>query len=169
MAHLVTEPLGLRNTVPDAYAEIVPFRTAYYQRSADGRLENAPAVDNSDVWPAGGYLSTAEDLARFGYAVVEGDFLSRESREIMLTPPRENVDEGEPFGLGWQLEERDGHAIAGHDGSHVGAIARLRVYRGTGVSVAALVNLSIDTENGVERALSDLVHEMAMAFVEPAR
>jgi serine beta-lactamase-like protein LACTB len=165
MARHVTGPLGLAHTVPDAYSEIIPGRTAFYRRGVEGRAENAPAVDNSDVWSAGGYLSTAEDLVRFGNAVVEGDFLQPRTREMLLEPDPRNLAEGEAFGLGWQIESKDGYAIVGHDGSHVGAMSRLRVYRGTGVSVAVLVNLSIDAKNEVERALHRLVHETALEFI----
>ncbi len=169
MAREVTGPLGLGHTVPDEYARIIPGRAAFYTRHTDEEPRNAPAVDNSDVWPAGGYLSTASDLVRFGYAVVEGDFLTPASRELLLSPVPENVAEGESFGLGWQVEQRDGFSVVGHDGSHVGCMARLRVYRGTGVAVAVLVNLSIESENEVERALSDLVHATALEFIASSK
>lgn len=32
----------------------------------DGAVVDAPAADDSDVWAGGGFLSTAEDLVRFG-------------------------------------------------------------------------------------------------------
>jgi serine beta-lactamase-like protein LACTB len=165
MARQVTDPLGLTRTVPDAYPEIIPGRTAFYQRDSRGRVTNAPAVDNSDVWAAGGYLSTAEDLVRFGNAVVEGGFLQPRTLAMLLEPDPANLAEGEAYGLGWQVESRDGYAIVGHDGSHFGAMSRLRVYRGTGVSVAVLVNLSIDAANEVESALHRLVHETALDFI----
>lgn len=165
MAREITGPLGLSRTVPDEHDRIIPGRTAFYTRHADEEPSNAPAVDNSDVWPAGGYLSTASDLVRFGHAVVEGSFLTPASRELLLSPVPENVSQGESFGLGWQVEKRDGLSIVGHDGSHVGCMARLRVYRGTGVAVAVLVNLSIESENEVERALDELVHATALEFI----
>ena len=42
----------------------------YYQRDADHKLTNVPAVDNSLKWAGGGFLSTVGDLLQFGNAML---------------------------------------------------------------------------------------------------
>src|SRR5690625_2187956 len=68
-------PLGMRHTVPDYVKRIVPHRVAFYVHGKDGRLHNAPYVDNSYKWASGGFLSTPSDLVRFGFALLDHDLL----------------------------------------------------------------------------------------------
>ena len=42
----------------------------FYQRNENGRLVNAPYVDNSYKWAGGGFMSTAEDLVQFGNSML---------------------------------------------------------------------------------------------------
>ena len=42
----------------------------HYVRTKKGALENTPYVDLSYKWTGGGYLSNAEDLVKFGNAVL---------------------------------------------------------------------------------------------------
>ena len=89
MRRHVLEPLGMRATEPNDPRRPPPRRTAFYQRNAAGRLERVPAYDPSHKLAGAGYLSTAEDLVRFGSALLEP--------EIALTPgPSPNPGRGEP-------------------------------------------------------------------------
>lgn len=168
MHECVFAPLGMKDTVPDVYAEIIAGRTAFYERGTDGELRNAPAVDNSDLWPAGGYLSTAEDLVRFADAVVNGGFLNPATRELMLTPGQGNRAEGKSYALGWSSETAGGRAVVSHTGSHFGAETRLDVYRDAHLSVAILANLSPEEESDVSERFEALSGRIARCYVEHA-
>lgn len=144
MQDSVFGPLGMRHTGPDVYADIVPERTAFYEIDGDGKVTNSPAVDNSDLWPAGGFLSTAEDLVRFTDAVVFGNFLQPKTRDLFLTPTLENLAEGQSYGYGWNTRSRDGLTLVRHGGSHFGARTVLVAYKELQMSVAVLVNASIE-------------------------
>ena len=65
----VFAPLGMRATAADFPENIILNRSGFYSRSRDNTIQNGPATDISDRLPAGGYLSSAEDLARFGSIV----------------------------------------------------------------------------------------------------
>lgn len=53
--------------------EIVAHRARFYRKSDSGTaVANAPYVDNSYNWAAGGVLATADDLARFAVALDTG-------------------------------------------------------------------------------------------------
>nr|XP_053629585.1 serine beta-lactamase-like protein LACTB, mitochondrial isoform X2 [Cherax quadricarinatus] len=58
--------LGLENTYLDKNAPIIYNRARYYVRDKLGKLKNAPYVDNSYKWAGGGFLSTVQDLSKFG-------------------------------------------------------------------------------------------------------
>ncbi|KAF8370928.1 lact-9, partial [Pristionchus pacificus] len=62
--------LGMRNTLLDRNAIIVPNRAKYYNRNSKGLLENTPEVDNSYKWAGGGVLSTAPDLLIFANSIL---------------------------------------------------------------------------------------------------
>ncbi|MBL8269077.1 serine hydrolase domain-containing protein, partial [Steroidobacter sp.] len=156
MRECVFEPLGLKDTVPDQYADIIEHRTAFYEIDRQGVVRNAPAVDNSDLWPAGGYLSTAEDLVHFADRVVLGDFLKPATREFMLTPSAQNRAEGGSYAFGWSSQVRDGVKVVGHTGSHYGAETRLDVYLDSKLSVALLANLSSEGDSDAAQRLKEL-------------
>jgi serine beta-lactamase-like protein LACTB len=62
--------LGLRSTVADQPAEIIEQRARFYSPAKGKQVQNAMYVDNSYKWAGGGFLSTAEDLVRFGSALL---------------------------------------------------------------------------------------------------
>src|SRR2546422_7034060 len=81
MSAHVFRPLGLTHTAPDRVDSLVPDRTQFYDRDSAGIFRIAPAVDNSYKWAGGGFVSTAEDLVRFGSAVLDPRLL--ESRTLV--------------------------------------------------------------------------------------
>ena len=42
----------------------------HYERTETGELRNTPYVDNSYKWGGGGFMSTTEDLVKFGNAML---------------------------------------------------------------------------------------------------
>src|SRR6266566_4804824 len=85
MAAHVFRPLGLTRTAPDRADSLIPGRTQFYDRDTVGGYRVAPAVDNSYKWAGGGFVSTAEDLVKFGSALLEPGFLKRETLELLFT------------------------------------------------------------------------------------
>ncbi len=96
----IIEPLGLHNTYLEDYDEV-----------SDGPLLDVHGyIGDSDythaslsAWAAGGIVSNVHDVAVFGKALFEGDLLSEEMRNRMLTPVRANFIDAENYpiyGLG---------------------------------------------------------------------
>lgn len=103
MRENVFEPAGMTSTRDDDPAAIIPRRSPGYVVTDDGTLANSRAVDMSSKMPAGGFITTAPDLARFAAAVMGHRLLSAESFEQMLIPGRLKNGETTGYGLGWGL------------------------------------------------------------------
>jgi len=65
---------------------------------------------------AGGVVSTVLDLAKFDIALDRGVLISAESRAEMMTPTRSVSGETLPYGLGWFVQEYEGHKLVWHSG-----------------------------------------------------
>lgn len=161
MREHVLRPMRLRNTVADHVDSLITNRTDYYVRE-DGALRNAPYVDNSYKWAGGGYLSTAEDLVRFGHGVFQGDVLDPETVEVLTTSQRTSGGELTGYGIGWQIDtDASGRRTVGHGGGSVGGSTAFITIPSANVVVAMISNMS-----GVD--YDDLPTRIARLFREAA-
>lgn len=144
MERLVIRPLGLDATVPNERRELIPHRTCFYERTPDGKTVHAPYYDPSFKWAGAGYLSTAEDLARFGVAMLRPGFLSESTWKEIVTPARTTDGEVTEFALGWDAP-RDleaGGTVIGKSGGGPGIRGYLAFYPECELVVAMLTNMS---------------------------
>lgn len=134
-------PLGLRHTVADQTAELIEQRARPYRKTDDGPLRNAPYVDNSYKWAGGGFLSTAEDLALFGSALLQPGFLKPESLKLLFTSQKTTDGKETGYGIGWFVgKSKSGQKVYAHDGGAVGGSSRLILYPDARVVVAMICN-----------------------------
>ena len=113
-------------------------------------------MDNSYKWAGGGFLSTTDDLVRYGMAHLQPGFLNAGTLEWLFKQQR--LANGEPTekGIGWSVgvDERS-RRMWHHGGSSVGARANLAIYPDQGLVVAILVNLRVAPPPG--RRAADIV------------
>ena len=142
MRKLVWDPAGMTATRDDDPAAIIPNRAAKYRRT-DGKLQNAPMIDMSNRLPAGGYLTTAVDLAKFAQALMAGKLVRNQTLHRMITPA--NLADGQviAYGLGWgvEIEQWHGDRWAFHGGSSPGASGFLVMMPEHRFAVVYLTNL----------------------------
>ncbi len=156
MRDRVFEPLGMRHTVAGHADSIVGQRTRFYERSEkDGRIVNAPFVDNSYKWGGGGFLSTPEDMIRFGAAHLEAGFFREETLALFFTPVRLSDGGIGGYGFGWRVDSADPDLVS-HTGGSVGGDTILLMHRGTGWMVAAVGNLGDAGMRDLGRPLIEL-------------
>jgi CubicO group peptidase (beta-lactamase class C family) len=129
-------PLGLTNTGPDVADATDPRRTQFYESDAAGKFIVAPAVDSSYKWPSGGFLSTAEDLTRFGSALLQPGFLRADSLRMLFTS--QTTTDGQPthYGVGWFV----GRTLLYHNGDSVGGTSVLLLQPASHTVVAIVCN-----------------------------
>jgi CubicO group peptidase (beta-lactamase class C family) len=147
----VFEPLGLRHTVADYNDSIIAYRTSFYERDAQGRIVNAPHVDSSYKWAGGGFLSTPEDMVRFGLQHLRGGFLDPATLALLQTSQIMMSGEPTQYGLGWFIgEDRHGDRTYFHSGGSMGGTTLLLLVPDRELVVAGVANIDGPVPNMVE-------------------
>ena len=144
MSENVLLPLGLTHTAPDRADSAIPDRTRFYDADSTGTVfRQAPAVDNSYKWAGGGFLSTAEDLVRFGSAFVRPGFLKAETLDLLFTTQRTRAGDPTGYGIGWFVTtDTLGHRWVFHGGGSVGGTTAFGVDRDSRIVFALTTNLT---------------------------
>jgi serine beta-lactamase-like protein LACTB len=159
MDSVVIRPLGLKNTKPDHADSAWSERATFYYRSPDG-WPATPPVDQSNKWAGGGYLSNAEDMARFGAALLRPGFLTPESLSLLFQSRTLPNKEPTGYGMGWFVAtDSSGHRIAYHGGASVGGTAMLNLHLDDQVVLCILVNTS------ASRMVNQLSEQIVHLFV----
>jgi CubicO group peptidase (beta-lactamase class C family) len=98
----VLRPLEMTATVPNDPRVPAPRRATFYE-DVDGKPTRAPAYDPSHKLAGAGYLSTADDLVRFGSALIDPGFLTARTLEQLFTPLETRAGEDTGVGLGFRI------------------------------------------------------------------
>ncbi|MET7853869.1 serine hydrolase domain-containing protein [Streptomyces avermitilis] len=169
----VLEPLGLHGTSGNPRA---PHAGGWAVHPWADVLLPEPAEDLGRMAPAGQLWSTTGDLARFAVFLAQGDerVLSAESVREMRTPtaPAEAADvmSGSAYGLGMQLQYRDGRLLVGHSGSLPGFLANLTISVEDDLAAVVLANCtSGPMPSAVAADLVSIVAEAEPRIPEPWR
>ncbi len=170
MRERVFKPAGMGHTRADDVFAIVPQRARGYTPAVyavfDGNYRNASLMDSSYKRPGGGFLSTAEDLARFAIGL---------QRAILLrTPTLQQMSQNQTirdgsltgYGLGWYIDGRPGRTPNGsisHGGVQPGFTGDLWLIPKREFAIAILANL----EGGGRLGLATLANEIAEVVLQP--
>jgi CubicO group peptidase (beta-lactamase class C family) len=139
----VFQPLGMLDTLADENDKIIPERARWYFQASDGSYRNSPYVDLSYKWAGAGFLSTVEDLARFGAVLLKPSFLKAETLETIFTSQQTSSGTKTSYGLGWEIHsagEGEPEPRYEHTGGVPGSSALLVIYPKHKVVVAWLLN-----------------------------
>jgi CubicO group peptidase (beta-lactamase class C family) len=120
-------------------------RSTFYEVKDSGGVRVAPPIDLSDRLPAGGFLSTADDLARFGVALTDGTLVGRETAAMMFRSQRTTAGEETGYGLGFEVHPSPFGLFVSHTGAVEGGTAGLLIHVETGTVMALTTNLGYAT------------------------
>jgi len=134
-------PAGMTQTQADDRYAIIAHRTRFYQKDKAGKIVNADFLDSSYKIPGGGWLSSAEDMARFEVAVLNNRLLRHGTRDLMWTPLKPSDGTEDTYGLGWGTTNDAGVAEVGHTGGQQGTSTAIFLAPGRQAGVVVLINL----------------------------
>lgn len=138
----VLTPLGMNATT---VGRQLPDASRFYEVTGARRARPAPPIDLSDRYPSGGFLSTADDLARFGIGLTDPRFLDQQSQALLFTTQRTRAGQATGYGFGFELHGSPFGPVAGHTGNVVGGTALLLLHPRTRVVVALTTNIGFVT------------------------
>jgi CubicO group peptidase (beta-lactamase class C family) len=141
MRQHVLAPASMEHTQVDNRFSIIPYRTRFYQKTESGTVENAELLDSSYKIPGGGWLSSAEDMARFEVAILNDKLLKRSTRDLMWTPLKPSDGSEDRYGLGWATENKDGIFYVGHSGGQQGTSTDFTIAPAERAGVVVLANM----------------------------
>lgn len=153
----ITDGLNLPTMQAEFRDEPVDERSNIYD-------DQGEAYDDPDslTWKVlgGGLESSAYDLVRYGMKLIDGDIISSASlAEVWEEPtsPCATYD----YGLGWDLDTRDGHFTAFKAGGQAGSSTGICIYPDSNLVVGVVAN----TRTG---GAIDLCHDLAGLVLDDA-
>jgi len=162
------KPLNLRQIVP-ADSPTIPGLVPGYagdgnlfggdQMMKDGRLVLDPRFE----WAGGGFVSSAEDLARWFAAFCQGRVFARKLLpDVFTTVDASELGEGARYGLGVVVHDTPLGKAYGHGGFFPGYVTWVRYYPKQRMAVALQLNTSDD--NLIKKSVRDVLNDLAIAL-----
>lgn len=146
----IFQPLAMNDTGYDHNQTVLPRRAAGYLKTPKG-LENAPYIDMTWPFSAGGLYSTVDDLSRWDQALASGKLISTESYQSMFSPGKGD------YGYGWFIRERGGRKEIGHGGGIHGFSTSIIRYPDDKVCVIVLSNFIPSSADKIAGDLAGIV------------
>ncbi|MBI1852480.1 MAG: beta-lactamase family protein [Planctomycetes bacterium] len=148
-------PLDMKGTRVNDHSVVLPRRAAGYTWRND-RLWNADVVSASQMWAAGGVVSTAPDLAKWEASLFSAKLLPKSVVEQMATPARLMDGRETDYGFGNEVGVDHGHRFAGHQGGAIAFDATVLRFPSDGLSVIVLCNLTQAPSRTIARHIASL-------------
>ncbi len=137
----ILEASGMTRTQVDDRFAIIPQRTRFYHKNKSGVVVNAELLDSSYKIPGGGWLSSADDMARFEVAVLHDVLLRRTTRDLMWTPQKLVDGSTSEYALGWGTGKELGEADVGHGGGQQGTSTFFMILPQREAGIVVLANM----------------------------
>jgi len=136
----VFQPAGMVNSDPNNIPRPDPrLVVPYTNRSPDGTPGGWREAPRDIGSPAGGAISTAEDLVRFADALRGGRLVSRETFRTMTRPHRTGRG-SQTYGYAMEITNDAGRTIVGHGGGFPGVSTHLYIVLDSPYTVVSLAN-----------------------------
>lgn len=137
----VTDTLQLKNTILDNPYAIIEGRSTFYDVNMYSFTLNAQTIDLRSNAPSLGYLSTSEDLAKFGNAILHSSYVSNEIREKLFKPVTLNMGFPADMTNGWKLlKDRWERNFYGSIGNVTGGYSSLLISPDDDLVIAIMMN-----------------------------
>jgi CubicO group peptidase (beta-lactamase class C family) len=157
----IFEPAGMKNSDPNNIPHSDPrMVTPYTHRTQSGPSKDWVEAEHDIGSPAGGAISTAEDLLKFADALQSGKLVSKATFDKM-TQPHGKTPWGEQYGYAMEIGDEYGQTIVGHGGGFPGVSTHLYILLGSQYTVVTLANQDPPASEFAAQRLKALVAEKA--------
>jgi putative CocE/NonD family hydrolase len=164
----VLVPMGLNRSSFEKKPALAADLAKAYMWTYDGRTFEAPTF-RFGMDPCGAMYSTVLDLGRFmsvlfakGATGAGKSILKPETLEAMWTPQFAPAGTKRGFGIGFAVNELDGHRWVGHDGAVYGFATTLQALPDAGLGVVA-----VTTKDGANSAVDRIaLHALRMMLAQ---
>jgi serine beta-lactamase-like protein LACTB len=159
MRHNVFAPAHMEETRVDDRFVIIPYRTRFYAKTDSGAIHNADFLDSSYKIPGGGWLSSAEDMAKFEVAILNDILIRRTTRDLMWQPLKPSDGKADPYALGWGWREKKAGEVraVGHNGGQQGTSTAFLIAPDQRAAVVVLTNLEDQRPSELARAILNIL------------
>lgn len=137
----VLVPAAMKHTFVDDHHAIILYRTRFYKKEKSGAVANADFLDPSYKVPGGGWLSSADDMARFEVAILNDKLVQRATRDAMWTPQTLADGSRDEYGLGWFIGKDAALQKVGHAGGQQGTSTSIQIASDQHAGVVVLINM----------------------------
>lgn len=142
MNDYIFKPLKMMNTEIENKNLSNSNLTQFYIKRKN-KIQKGPKVNNRFKAAGGGYLSTSEDLIRFGNQFIKPTLISKNTLRELTTPQILTNGKSTKYGIGIVVSKTKNNQIRlAHSGGGVGATAYLLIYPKKEIVVSILTNLS---------------------------
>ncbi len=156
-------PAGMTNTELDLAEKNYENKARLYVKWK-GHYFKSPQTNLSVKYSAGGMLSTATDLIKFGQAIINQTLIDSTSLDLMIHAT-DTLKNGTPYGFGWFVRQTDDHGvIIEHTGAQSGSSSFLKIYLDKKIVTTAIAN-NFNSGNEVYF----LTKELGSLFINPSR
>ncbi|HSH20780.1 MAG TPA: serine hydrolase domain-containing protein, partial [Draconibacterium sp.] len=156
----ITDTLHLSNTEVDNPFKTIVGRTDFYDINLVAQVVNATFRDMRFRAPSEGILSNAEDLVKFGNAILYSDLISSQIKERLFVPTELLGDYPATMANGWVVQKnRNNEVYYGKLGGVTGGGAVLLIIPDKKIVVAVTVNITTNDEIPIFKLLQPFLKE----------
>jgi CubicO group peptidase (beta-lactamase class C family) len=153
----VVTPLHLKDLKTDQ-VDSMHYQRVHFYEYKDSVFQISPVVDNSNKWAGGGFLCTADDLARFGFSLVNKGYLKASALKTFTTPQSLKDGTQTDYGIGFRSTTDDyGRKWIGHSGGSIGGTSMLQIYPEEDLVVVTSINRTGANMDGLAAEIADVV------------
>jgi CubicO group peptidase (beta-lactamase class C family) len=156
----ILKSAGMSQTGVDNIFQIIPNRARGYGKTRSGAVRNTAFADTSNKIPAGGLISTVEDMSKFYIALQGGMLVSQRTLEQMWSLQKTRDGQQVPYGLGWRVGDHNGMRAVYHGGAAVGSSTFLYILPEKRVAVVLMANMELlgqKQRDDLARQIADIV------------
>ena len=143
MEQSVFIPLQMTSTVLEITDSVMINKTSFYRKTNTGNIRFGPEVNNEFKAAGGGFLSTTNDLIKFGNEIINPTLVKTETVSELVKTLKTSDGNATGYGIGFFTDtSKNKTPRYSHSGGGVGATALLLIYPKEKIVIAILTNLS---------------------------